>query len=172
MIQFMPANHSITNVLSPYYYNNIILRRYFKWNNFVTRKEETNILLFVFNLNILEHCSVRLHSSCGKYLRRLLTDRPKSVRNRCIIELFCGVVCVVTLPFWYFCWCRGFVIGLSQISSFSLTLAASVIWCINIFCVATEWILTLFARETEEIWHDHMPNTPKWQTMCWLKKLG
>ena len=22
------------------------------------------------------------------------TDRPKSVRNRCVIELFCGVVCV------------------------------------------------------------------------------
>ena len=22
------------------------------------------------------------------------TDRPKSVRNRCLIELFCGVVCV------------------------------------------------------------------------------
>ena len=27
------------------------------------------------------------------------TDRPKSVRNRCVIELFCGVVYVVTLPF-------------------------------------------------------------------------
>ena len=27
------------------------------------------------------------------------TDRPKSVRNRNVIELFCGVVCVVTLPF-------------------------------------------------------------------------
>ena len=27
------------------------------------------------------------------------TDRPKSVRNRCVIELLCGVVCVVTLPF-------------------------------------------------------------------------
>ena len=36
------------------------------------------------------------------------TDRPKSVRNRCLIELFCGVICVVTLPFWHFCWCRGF----------------------------------------------------------------
>ena len=36
------------------------------------------------------------------------TDRPKSVRNCCVIELFCGVVCVVTLPFWHFCWCRGF----------------------------------------------------------------
>ena len=36
------------------------------------------------------------------------TDRPKSVRNRCLIELFCGVVFVVALPFWHFCWCRGF----------------------------------------------------------------
>ena len=27
------------------------------------------------------------------------TDRPKSVRNRCVIELLCGVVCVVSLPF-------------------------------------------------------------------------
>ena len=36
------------------------------------------------------------------------TDRPKSVRNRCVIEFFCGIVCVVTLPFWHFCWCMGF----------------------------------------------------------------
>ena len=36
------------------------------------------------------------------------TDRTKSVRNCCLIELFCGVVCVVTLPFLHFCWCRGF----------------------------------------------------------------
>ena len=27
------------------------------------------------------------------------TDRPKSVRNRCVIDVFCGVVYVVTLPF-------------------------------------------------------------------------
>ena len=36
------------------------------------------------------------------------TDRPKSVRNCCLIELFCGVVCVVTLPLWHFCWYSGF----------------------------------------------------------------
>ena len=36
------------------------------------------------------------------------TDRPKSVRKRCVIEHFFGVVCVVTLPFWHFFWCRGF----------------------------------------------------------------
>ena len=46
------------------------------------------------------------------------TDRPKSVRNRCLIELFCGVVCVVTLPFWHSVGVGVFVIGLSQISSF------------------------------------------------------
>ena len=36
------------------------------------------------------------------------TDRPKSVRNCCLIKLFCGVVCVDTLPLWHFCWYRGF----------------------------------------------------------------
>ena len=36
------------------------------------------------------------------------THRPKSVRNCCLIELFCGVVCVATLPLWHFCWYRGF----------------------------------------------------------------
>ena len=36
------------------------------------------------------------------------TDRPKSVRNRSVIELFCGVVCAVILPFWHVCWCKGF----------------------------------------------------------------
>ena len=36
------------------------------------------------------------------------TDRPKSVRNCCLIELFCGVICVVTLSLWHFCWYRGF----------------------------------------------------------------
>ena len=29
-------------------------------------------------------------------------------RNRCLIALFCGVVCVFTLPFWHFRGCRGF----------------------------------------------------------------
>ena len=35
-------------------------------------------------------------------------DRPKSVRYRCLIELFCSVVYVVTLPFWHFRGCKGF----------------------------------------------------------------
>ena len=32
------------------------------------------------------------------------TDRPKLVRNCCLIELFCGVVCVATLSLWHFWW--------------------------------------------------------------------
>ena len=46
------------------------------------------------------------------------TDRPKSVRNRCLIELFCGVVCVVSCPFDISVGVGTFVIGLGQISSF------------------------------------------------------
>ena len=46
------------------------------------------------------------------------TGRPKSVRNRCLIELFCGVVCVVTCPFDMSVGVGAFVIGLGQISSF------------------------------------------------------
>ena len=36
------------------------------------------------------------------------TDRPKSVRNRCVIKVFGGIFCVVTLLFKFFCGCRGF----------------------------------------------------------------
>ena len=45
------------------------------------------------------------------------TDRPKSVCNRCLIELFCGVVCVATCPFDISVGVGAFVIGLGQISS-------------------------------------------------------
>ena len=54
------------------------------------------------------------------------TDRPKSVRNRCLIELFCGVVRVVTCPFDITVGVGAFVIGLGQISSF-LSLHAPII---------------------------------------------
>ena len=35
------------------------------------------------------------------------TARPKSVRNRCVIEVF-GGVCVMSIGFRIFCWYRGF----------------------------------------------------------------
>ena len=53
------------------------------------------------------------------------TDRPKSVRNRCLIELFCGFVCVVTCPFDISVGVGAFVVGLGQISSF-LSLSVTV----------------------------------------------
>ena len=73
-------------------------------------------------LQIFKCVSFWLHGCCGEWEGGHVnqvdhaswvavvtpTDRPKSVRNRCLIELFCGVVCVVTLSFCHFCWCRGF----------------------------------------------------------------
>ena len=73
-------------------------------------------------LQIFKCVSFWLHGCCGEWEGGPVnqvnhtswvavvtpTDRSKSVCNRCLIELFCGVVCVVTLPFWHFCWCRGF----------------------------------------------------------------
>ena len=35
------------------------------------------------------------------------TDRPKSVRNHCVIDVFGDVYCVVTLFFWIFLWVNG-----------------------------------------------------------------
>ena len=65
------------------------------------------------------HLITRLLRGVGRWARKPVnhtswvtvvtpTDRPKSVRNCCLIERFCGVVCVVTLPLWHFCWYRGF----------------------------------------------------------------
>ena len=45
------------------------------------------------------------------------TDRPKSVRNRCVLKLFCGVV-LSLCPFDISVGVVAFVIGLSQISFF------------------------------------------------------
>ena len=47
------------------------------------------------------------------------SDRHKSVRNRCVIEIFGDVrLCFIMLPFNISVGIRAFVIGLSQISSF------------------------------------------------------
>ena len=45
------------------------------------------------------------------------TDRPKSVRNRCIIELFVAFFMLLLCPFDISAGVRAFVLGLSQISS-------------------------------------------------------
>ena len=46
------------------------------------------------------------------------TDRPKPVRNRCVIELFCGVFVLSLCPNDISVGVVAFVIGLSQIASF------------------------------------------------------
>ena len=46
------------------------------------------------------------------------TDRPKSVHNRCVIELFVELIVLSLCPFHIFAGVGAFVIGLSQISSF------------------------------------------------------
>ena len=46
-------------------------------------------------------------------------DRPKSVRNRCVIELFVVLFVFSLCPFDIYAGVGAFVIGLSQISSFS-----------------------------------------------------
>ena len=46
------------------------------------------------------------------------TDRPKSVRNRCVIEVFGGVCVCCPLVFEFSVGIGGFVIGLGQISFF------------------------------------------------------
>ena len=46
------------------------------------------------------------------------TDRPKSVRNRCVIELFVALFVLSLCPFDISAGVWAFVIGLSQISSF------------------------------------------------------
>ena len=45
------------------------------------------------------------------------TDRPKSVRNRCVIEVFGGVFVLSRCFLDFFVGVGDFVIGLSQISS-------------------------------------------------------
>ena len=50
------------------------------------------------------------------------TDRPKSVRSRCVIELFVALFVLSLCPFDISAGEGAFVIGLSQISSFSLDL--------------------------------------------------
>ena len=59
------------------------------------------------------------------------TDRPKSVHNRCVIGVLSGVF-VLSVGHLIFCWYKGFVIGLSQISFlFSSDTCMGICWQIS-----------------------------------------
>ena len=62
-----------------------------------------------------DYTAVAVSGNVGAHKTRLTsgvtavtpTDRPKSVRNRCVIEVFGGVFCIVTMLFGFFYGCMG-----------------------------------------------------------------
>ena len=84
------------------------------------------------------------------------TDRPKSVRNRCLFELFCGVVCVVTLPFGHFCWCRGFChrtgsdLLLFVSTSYYMHISINLLWSLVGWLV--EWLFNVTCNDSSVIY--------------------
>ena len=69
-----------------------------------------------------------------------LTDRPKSVRNRCVIEVFGGVFVLSRCFLDFFVGVGAFVIGLSQISFFF-----SLPWSVTIGSdQGTEWLISMY----------------------------
>ena len=79
------------------------------WQEYVQERLKSYLRSSMANTGVLTN---HMKSSAPEwYITYIIVtprDRPKSVRNRCLIELFGGVVCIVTLPCWHFCWCRGF----------------------------------------------------------------
>ena len=63
-----------------------------------------------------EACFIGLTTPVGLLVTP--TDRPKSVRNRCVIEVFGGVCVCCPLVFEFSVGIGGFVIGLGQIAFF------------------------------------------------------
>ena len=73
------------------------------WSTEKERLFNISFLFIIFAPDFLRYMSLCKHLSWGQCRKFLLPyvvyDCSKSVRNRYLIELFCGVVCVVTLPF-------------------------------------------------------------------------
>ena len=91
------------------------------------------------------------------------TDRPKSVRNCCLIELFCGVVYVVTLSLWHFCWYRGFCHRTG--SDLLLFVCISRFLCCNVRILKIEesfGIRMLFPKISAENVHSGYPYKQFW----------
>ena len=63
------------------------------------------------------------------------TDRPQSVRNRCVIELFVALFVLSLCPFDIYAGVGAFVIGLSQISSFFSYLQGNFYLALDYHCI-------------------------------------
>ena len=84
------------------------------------------------------------------------TDRPKSIRNRCVIELFCVVVCVVTLTLWHVRWCMGFCHRTE--SDLSLFLSYDTLWLLpHTVCHGFFLLMTFYVSSYGTLWL--LPNT-------------
>ena len=118
--------------------------QYHTWNIFSKSFCDSFNFLKTIYIQIVTYCKIihacswhRLHNCCAEWKGWdpvhwsnhtswvavvNPTDRSKSVRNRCVIEVYCGV-CVLSRCFLAFSVNVGaFVIELSQISSFFLPL--------------------------------------------------
>ena len=75
-------------------------------------------------LQIVKRVSFWLHGCCGEWKGwacklgkphqlggRSYSNWPSLVSPQALCNrTFCGVVCIVTMPFWHFCWCRDFCV--------------------------------------------------------------
>ena len=85
----------------------------------MTKQTFSGPLVWVKSTCIDRNTGCQIKQLCSWVAVVTPTDRPKSVRNRCLIELFFVALFVFSLcPFDISVGVGAFVIGLSQISSF------------------------------------------------------
>ena len=122
-------------------------------------------------LQIFKCVSFWLHGCCGEWEGGPVnqvnhtswvavatpTDRPKSVRNCCLIELFVALFVLSLCPFDISVGVGTFVIGLSQISSFLLIhvtahkCAGGPLWKYHTICTNMTWSCILLMLDLQSI---------------------
>ena len=105
------------------------------------------------------------------------TDRLKSVRNRCVIEVF-GGVCVLSFGFRIFCWYRGFChrTGSDLLLFLSMTMSEwqasyEYIFC-NTKCVAESYRFPLYSPFCLRLIWDQKYDKFRNQDFSWWYSLG
>ena len=66
--------------------------------------QRNQLASMTWGMSTLFLCSWKMNLGDRNYSNRPSEVGPQSLSKR----TFCGIVCVVTFPFWHFCWCRGF----------------------------------------------------------------